>query len=403
VDGGNTWALLSIWLPLHSLYPVCSDLPYVHADCHAAAFSTLGGRNTVFFGTDGGLFISTNGGSTWSDSKNDGIVSMLFNSVVSSTANSQDMIGGTQDDGTRARLGSSSIFNQVVGGDGEGVGWSQANNAFTLTSLPGSYILRTEGLLPNTTGNWSFASNGIGGPDFYPFFTNIETPAAAADSTGLQFFTVTGWRVYKTANGADSWQVIGEAGFNGLRSKTFNGQYRQVFQLNSHGIGVSPVDTNHIAVSEISGILAITTDGGLSWVERNLISLVPGYGGGNFSPAWANNTTLYESSANPRPNAIRLLKSTNAGASWSAAQNGLPDVRINRIIVDPRDASGKTVYAATLFGVYRTTDGGASWSLFGAGLPQVEVTDLYMSPGGSFLRAATYGRGLWEINLTTVR
>ena len=399
VDGGNTWALLSVWLPFHSLDPTCSNLPYVHADCHAAAFTTLGGRHAVLFGTDGGLFVSIDGGSTWSDDKNDGIVSMLFNSVVSSTKNPQDMIGGTQDDGTRARLGGSSVFNQVVGGDGEGVGWSQANNKFTLASVYGSDIFRIEGFQPNTKGNWTEAVDGIGGLDFYPFYTDIETPKAAADPTGLQFFTVTGWRVYKTSDGAGSWQVIGEAGFNGLSPKMADdGSFQQVFQLNEHGIGISPLDTNHIAVSEIFGLLAITTNGGSTWVERNLKTLVPGYGGINSSPAWANNSTLYESSGSLSPNALRLLKSTNGGATWSAASHGLPDVPINRILADPRDASGKTVYSATYIGVYRTTDGGANWSLFGAGLPQVQVTDLYMPPDGSFLRAATYGRGLWEID-----
>jgi hypothetical protein len=35
----------------------------------------------------------------------------------------------------------------------------------------------------------------------------------------------------------------------------------------------------------------------------------------------------------------------------------------------------------------------------GPNLPLVEATDLYLPPGGSFLRAATYGRGVWEIPL----
>jgi photosystem II stability/assembly factor-like uncharacterized protein len=393
VDGGNTWTLLSVWLPLHSLYPQCSNLPYVHADCHAAAFSTLGGQNTVFFGTDGGLFISTDGGGSWSDDKNDGIVSTLFNSIVSSTMNSQNLIAGAQDDGTRERLGSSSVFNQVVGGDGEGVGWSQANNAFTLTSLPGVFIKRTPGLLPNTIGNWSEADAGIDGPDYYPFYTNIQTPTAIADPTGLQFLTFTGWRVYKTSDGAASWQVIGEAGVSpGLRPKL----NRPLFRLTHHAIGISPLDTNHIAVSEYGGSLAITTNGGATWVERNLISLVPGYTGFNTSPAWANNTTLYL--ANESFGFDHLVKSTDGGATWTLAQNGLPVVPINRIIVDPRDGAGNTVYAATWIGVYRTTDGGTNWSLFGAGLPNVEAADLYMPRDGSFLRVATYGRGIWEIN-----
>jgi len=393
VDGGNTWTLLSVWLPRHSIIPNCSDLPYVHADCHAAAFSTLGGQNTIFFGTDGGLFISQDGGKTWSDDKNDGIVSLLANSVVSSGKNSQDLITGAQDCGTRARLGSSSVFNQVFGGDGEGVGWSQANNNFSITSVPFTFFLRTENLLPNTFSNWVRASTGIGGSDYYPFYTNLETPTANADPSGGQFFTFTGWRVYKTSNGGNSWNVIGEAGVSpGLRPKV-----GPIFRLTHHGIGISPLDTSHIAVSEFGGILAITTNGGATWVERNLISLVPGYTGFNTSPAWANNQTLYLS--NESFGAIHLVKSTDGGATWSVAQNGLPVLPINRIAVDPRDLSGNTVYAATWIGLYRSTDGGANWSLFGAGLPTVEVSDIYIPPNGSFIRVATYGRGIWEIDL----
>lgn len=261
----------------------------------------------------------------------------------------------------------------------------------------------TENLLPNTFGQWVNVNTGIGGPlgnflDYYYFFTNLETPTATADPTGGQFFSYTGWRVYKTSDGGSSWNVIGEAGVSpGLRSKTVGPNFRAIFRATHHAIGISPLDTNHIAVSELNGILAITNNGGATWTERNLFSLVSGYGGFNASPAWANNNTLYLSSENPGFNAKRLLKSTDGGATWSVAQNGLPDVPISRIIVDPRDASGNTVYAATWIGVYRTTDGGANWSLFGAGLPRVEVSDLYIAPNGRFLRAATYGRGVWEV------
>jgi hypothetical protein len=49
--------------------------------------------------------------------------------------------------------------------------------------------------------------------------------------------------------------------------------------------------------------------------------------------------------------------------------------------------------------VYRTTDSGASWSRFGANMPMVTVTDLHLSADGTLLRAATYGRGAWEIGM----
>ena len=70
---------------------------------------------------------------------------------------------------------------------------------------------------------------------------------------------------------------------------------------------------------------------------------------------------------------------------------------INKLLVSTRDATGKTVYAATWIGVYVTTDGGANWNLLGQGLPIVNVTDLYMPTDGSFLRVSTYGRGVWEL------
>jgi hypothetical protein len=85
--------------------------------------------------------------------------------------------------------------------------------------------------------------------------------------------------------------------------------------------------------------------------------------------------------------------------TWAAASNGLPNVPIQKLLAAPNDLSGNTVYAATWLGVYRTTNGGLSWSQFGAGLPTVEVSDLYMPADGSFLRASTYGRGMWDLPL----
>src|SRR5579864_527317 len=63
-DGGSTWTLISNWLPGGDNVNT-AGLPYVHADFHAAAFSNIAGTKTLFFGTDGGLFVSTDGGTSW--------------------------------------------------------------------------------------------------------------------------------------------------------------------------------------------------------------------------------------------------------------------------------------------------------------------------------------------------
>ncbi len=85
-------------------------------------------------------------------------------------------------------------------------------------------------------------------------------------------------------------------------------------------------------------------------------------------------------------------------STWQRADGGLPDVPVFHLVVDPRDASGNSLHAVTALGVYRTTNGGANWALFGAGLPTVRVMGLWIAPDGGLLRAATYGRGAWEIN-----
>ena len=76
-------------------------------------------------------------------------------------------------------------WNGVIGGDGFGTGWSQANDAVSLGSVYYSNIRRAENNPPNAVGKWARATNGIGGPDIYSFFTPLHTPMAAADATGL--------------------------------------------------------------------------------------------------------------------------------------------------------------------------------------------------------------------------
>ena len=52
--------------------------------------------------------------------------------------------------------------------------------------------------------------------------------------------------------------------------------------------------------------------------------------------------------------------------------------------------------------MYRSTDGGATWSPFGTGMPAVSVYDIQILADGSILRAATHGRGIWELAVTGV-
>ena len=387
-DGGQTWTLLTHWLARFGL-------PYAHADFHAAEFATISGVVAVVFGTDGGLSISMDGGAHWTTNKNIGLTSHLLYSIVSNPGTAGSVLSGFQDDGTRVRSGITSTFNQSLGGDGFGVGWSQAavpaSEQVSLATVPFSFIFRNVGNNPPAQeANWQLAISGIDTTDAV-FATPMTTPSAAADPDAQHFFTSTFQHVYMTRNQAEMWVEIGTSGSRGISSTTF---IRPV----PHAVAVSPLDLDHVAAAGTGGVILLTANGGASWIEAHLNTLVTGWSRFNASVAYANDSIIYACSESPTPGAVRVARSTDGGTTWAAANGALPDVAVFKVQVDPRDTTGNTVYAATFLGLYKTTDGGRTWARFGAGLPQVSVTDIYMPADGSALLVSTFGRGVWAIS-----
>lgn len=421
-DGGNTWRITSNWLAQFGL-------PYVHADFHAAAFSNIGGSKTVFFGSDGGLFTSTDGAKSFTDTKNVGVVSIIPYSLAVNPKQPKSNIMGLQDNGTFTSNGAS--WDQTIGGDGFGTGWSQANGNHALGSIYFNDIQHANGNPIPRQAKWTDVSAGIANACFYgSFFTAIATPNANVDPTGGVFYTYTTRQIFKTTDGGFTWTDIGHVPHSNVNADctAFTGpptataspglspsrRFRQV----THGIGVSPVPPdpnnpaadgrNHVAVAASAGWVVTSHDGGASWHETFLGAFptapgpIPFWGGFNSSVEWADNSTLYVATENAGFGG-HLAKSTDGGLTFTdisgapfTADNGLPQVPIDRVKVDPRDKN--TVYVGTFLGLYRSTDAGATFSRFGAGLPMVEVSDIYMPPDGSFIRISTYGRGVWEIS-----
>ena len=109
--------------------------------------------------------------------------------------------------------------------------------------------------------------------------------------------------------------------------------------------------------------------------------------------------------------AAHLYRSVDRGAHWLNLSSNLPNAPANSVAVDPNDAN--TVYVALDTGVYVTQaiTGCAStncWTVYGAVLPNAPVIQLAAAarmPTGDGrvgeLRAATAGRGVWQIPLVT--
>lgn len=401
-DGGSTWTIKTWWL-----YSQVPEIPYAHADHHTAVFKTTG-TASIILGTDGGFSVSEDDGATFSTAKNRGLATHLFYTVSGNADFPNLVIGGTQDNGTRLRTTNGGTYNQVIGGDGMGAAYSQANTNTVIGSSQGSGMRANYSNTPPTTIQSTVpATTGLA--DFgFPFFTAIVPAPPALDATGRVFFHFTNTRVWRTVNGGASWQLIGAARTQAGQppiSPGFPADGSRTFRSSPYNLGVSPLDMDRIAVGAGGGFLDVTTNGGASWTDLDLITLVPGYEGFVTNVTWQDNQTMWITAVAQAPGAVRVIKATvpSPASSWASAtftpmQEGLPDVPVTRVYIDPRDDSRNTVYAATHVGVYRTVDGGQSWHVYSNGLPTVRVNDIYMPPDGSFMRVATYGRGIWQLS-----
>ena len=370
-DGGSTYTQKTNWLGQFSL-------SYVHADFHAAAM--LG--TTLIVGSDGGLFKSTDAGTTFTDALNVGITSHLIYSVGSSPAYPNSIIGGFQDNGTRVRSSvTPTTFNQYIGGDGFG-SLVHPTNGLMLGSLYYTRIYKST----TATGNvFNAANTGItesNSQTAAPFNTGIVP--WAGDAGGNTIFTWVNAKVYKSTNFAGSWAAIG---ISGLPTTSFV----------IRSVGVAPSNVNIVGLVANGGRVYQTTNGGTSWslagtLPNNNLSLSKV----TYDPV--NPSILYVASAAATATASHLWKSVNGGASFTAIDGGgFPaGVPVNTVRVDPGNTS--VVYAGTHLGIYRSIDGGTNWARFGSGLPLVNVEDIYISPTSSVVRIATFGRGFWQLN-----
>jgi PKD repeat protein len=98
-------------------------------------------------------------------------------------------------------------------------------------------------------------------------------------------------------------------------------------------------------------------------------------------------------------NSTTVFQSVNGGTTWTNISTGLPQIPAYAIVQNNQSTTEVQLYVGTELGVYfkKGTD---NWIAFNTGLPNVKIGEIEIyyaaSPQNSILRAATFGRGLWE-------
>jgi hypothetical protein len=128
------------------------------------------------------------------------------------------------------------------------------------------------------------------------------------------------------------------------------------------------------------GLVGLVSDIAIDWDDTTLTSVYVTFGGmGDRRRVWRFDGTQWE------------VRSGLDGG------NSLLDLEHNALVVD-REAP-ENLYVAADIGVWHSADRGLNWAPLQNGLPDAPVFDLQIHPTQRLLRAATHGRGVYEIAL----
>ena len=369
-DAGVNWTLNAHWVG-------SGGVPAVHADQHALEYSPVSGK--LFACHDGGIHETNNGGNTWTEISSGLAIAQIYR-IGSSTQIPNLVMNGYQDNGSAVWDGA---WRTEMGGDG------------------------MECIVDPTDTNYIYGSI---------YFGSIRR----STNHGVNFSTVA----------ADGTNGITESGawitpyvLDRNDPNIMYAGYRNIWRSNnikaSSGINFDKISnnlagTNSPTIRDIkqsaanTDLMFVSRSGNKFFRTENLSATQPVWF--NLSGGLPNNSLVRDIETHPYDQNIvyicqsnNVYKSTNKGSTWTDISGSLPNISMNCLVMDPLSHEG--LYVGTDAGVYYIDSTLTDWVAFNGGLPvAVEVTELEIyhqanNYSGSRLRAATYGRGLWESDL----
>ncbi len=385
-----------IWTRISWNYDPPNGLGATHADQHDIAF--MPSDSTQFYvATDGGVFRGayTAGAlqpAQWHKVSTGLAVTQFYDLATSATTPSM-FGGGCQDNGTLVTTGGLS-WRHVYGGDGSYLAFHSTDprTIWAVRWDQGAIVQRSK------DGGATFADAQGAAPNRITGGGEIPVVILAMDPSNPATLFVGTDRIWRTTNG-DTVPAANVAWSDRIG-----------------GAGIGTVSEISIAsptvtyVGTMDGHLHVSRDGGATF--SNITPPVA-----NWPARWLSGITLgpgptptmyvtfhgFRDPADAPDHIWKGVFDPTAGptGSWTTAMapisSGLSNAPVGALVVDR--VTPTTLYAATEVGVYRSVDDGVSWNPFGDGLPNAPVIDLALHPTLPLLRAATHGRGMFQLSL----
>lgn len=352
-DGGKNFILNTDWTGANSAF--------VHADHHSLKFSPEG---KLYSANDGGLNFTTNGGANWTDIS-DGLEVTQFYRMAVDPTNSNIMIAGSQDNGTHRMVGDK--WSNILGGDGMECLVDYMDNQNVYASLYyGSFFRSTDG-----------------GATFKPMLDNSKTKEKgewvtplAIHSTDPKILFAAYENIWRSTDRGESWTKVSNISAGG-----------QSFRA----MAISPSHPNNAIYASVGPNILGSYDGGNSWStvfqdNKAVITYI------TVHPEEPRHIWFTMSGYAPGEKVYEI----NNGTIKNISDN-LPNIPVNCVVYQKN--SPDRLYIGTDIGVFTRDKYDTEWRPFGTGLPNVVVNELEIHYGIGRMRAATYGRGMWDIEI----
>ena len=357
-----------------------SQIGAVHADQHiiieAPGFDGVTNK-TVYFGNDGGIYRTTdiNAGFVTTTELNNNLGITQFYGAAGNVSSGR-IVGGTQDNGTLRYLGDTETWDSVAGGDGGWCASDSTNPNFFFGEFQWLQIHRS------IDGGATAQAIHLGITDAVPNGTTNFIAPFILDPNNPNRLLAGGANLWRTNNAKGS-----PLGWTNIKT---------TIGSNISAIAVANGNSDIVWVGHNNGNIFVTTNGTAAaptWTQLNTPSL--GRRNTRITIDPTNSNRVYVTFGGYATG--NVWRTDNAGASFVNITNNLPIAPVRSLVVWQNNPN--YLYVGTEVGIFASANGGQTWSPSNDGPTNCSVDELFWM--GNTLVAATHGRGMFSINLST--